>query len=75
MLESARVEGDVLVQFVVDTSGHAEMGSFKVLKSSNDLFTSAVKKVLPRMQFYAAEVGGHKVRQLVQMPFGFKVPR
>ena len=46
-----------------------------MLKSSNDLFTSAVKKVLPRMQFYAAEVGGHKVRQLVQMPFGFKVPR
>lgn len=75
MLESARVEGEVLVQFVVDTSGHAEMNSFKVLKSSNDLFTSAVKRVLPEMKFYPAEVGGHKVRQLVQMPFGFKVPR
>jgi TonB family C-terminal domain len=75
MLESARVEGEVLVQFVVDTSGRAEMGSFKVLKSSNDLFTSAVKRVLPDMKFYAAEVGGRKVRQLVQMPFGFKVPR
>jgi protein TonB len=75
MLESARVEGQVLVQFVVDTSGHAEMSRFKVLKSSNDLFTSAVKKVLPRMTFYPAEVGGHKVRQLVQMPFGFTVPK
>jgi protein TonB len=75
MLESARVEGQVLVQFVVDTAGHAEMSSFKVLKSSNDLFTSAVKKVLPRMTFYPAEVGGHKVRQLVQMPFGFTVPK
>ena len=75
MLESARVEGEVLVQFVVDTAGRAEMSSFKVLKSSNDLFTSAVKRVLPEMKFYAAEVGGHKVRQLVQMPFGFKVPR
>lgn len=75
MLESARVEGQVLVQFVVDTTGHAEMNTFKVLKSSNDLFSSAVKRVLPKMQFYPAEVGGHKVRQLVQMPFGFKVPR
>jgi len=75
MLESARVEGQVLVQFVVDTSGHAEMSTFKVLKSSNDLFTSSVQKVLPRMQFYPAEVGGHKVRQLVQMPFGFTVPK
>lgn len=75
MLESARVEGQVLVQFVVDTSGRAEMNSFKVLKTSNDLFSSAVKRVLPDMKFYPAEVGGRKVRQLVQMPFGFKVPR
>jgi protein TonB len=75
MLESAHVEGEVLAQFVVDTTGHAEMNSFKVLKSSNDLFTSSVKNVLPQMRFYPAEVGGRKVRQLVQMPFVFKVPK
>ena len=75
MLESGRVEGEVLVQFVVDTAGRAEMSSFKVLKATNDLFASSVRKVLPNMKFYPAEVGGHKVRQLVQMPFGFKVPR
>jgi protein TonB len=75
MLESAHVEGEVLAQFVVDTAGRAEMNTFKVLKSSNELFTSSVRNVLPQMRFYAAEVGGRKVKQLVQMPFVFKVPK
>ena len=74
-LEKAKVEGDVLVQFVVNPDGRADMRTFKVLKSSNDLFTQAVREVLPSISFVPAEVGGHKVRQLVQMPFGFKVPR
>lgn len=73
-LEKAHVSGQVLVQFVVNTDGSADMGSFKVLKSSNDLFTQSVKDVLVSMRFVPAEVGGEKVRQVVQMPFGFKVP-
>ena len=72
-LEKARVDGEVLVQFVVNPDGRADMRTFKVLKSSNGLFTKAVKDVLPSMSFVPAEVGGRKVRQLVQMPFGFKV--
>jgi protein TonB len=75
MLESSHVEGDVLAQFVVDTAGRAEMSTFKVLQSSNDLFTSAVKNVLPNMRFYPAEAGGRKVKQIVQMPFKFTVPK
>jgi len=71
MLRSANVEGEVLAQFVVDTSGRAEMNTFKVLKSSHDLFTNSVKSALANMRFYPAEVGGRKVNQLVQMPFVF----
>src|SRR5262249_25879113 len=32
ILETSRVEGDVTVQFVVDTLGRADMASFKVIK-------------------------------------------
>src|SRR6266480_1521625 len=71
MLRSANVEGEVLAQFVVDTTGRAEMNTFKTLKSSHDLFTNAVKAALVNMRFYPAEVGGRKVKQLVQMPFVF----
>lgn len=75
MLRAAQVEGQVLVQFVVDTAGVYEDGTFKVLKSSHELFTQAVRETLPLMRFTPAEVGGAKVRQLVQQPFTFSLPR
>ena len=75
MLRSANVEGEVLAQFVVDTTGKADMREFKVLKSTHDLFTNAVKASLPNMKFYPAEVGGKKVKQLVQMPFQFSLTK
>ena len=50
MLRSANVEGEVLAQFVVDTTGTAEMSTFKVLKSTHELFTQAVKNALPNMR-------------------------
>lgn len=71
MLRSANVEGEVLAQFVVDTTGRADMSTFKVLKSSHELFTQAVRDVLPYMRFYPAEIGGRKVKQLTQQPFPF----
>ncbi len=75
ILRSGGVEGEVLAQFVVDTDGRAEMNTFKVLKSSHDLFTAAIRNVLPQMRFIPAEVGGRKVKQLVQQPFVFNLAR
>ena len=73
MLQSQGVSGQVIAQFTVDTTGRVEPNSFKVIESSHDLFTSAVRNVLPRMRFQPAEVGGRKVRQLVQQPFVFSI--
>lgn len=75
MLRSAQVEGTVLASFVVDTSGRADMGTFKVLRSDHELFTNAVKNALPRIRYLPAEVGGRKVKQLVQQPFQFSLAR
>lgn len=75
MLRTANVEGEVLVQFVVDTTGRVEMGTFKVLKSSHDLFTNSVRQALGTMRFYPAEIGGRRVKQLVQQPFNFTLTR
>jgi protein TonB len=72
-LRSSGVGGEVTGQFVVDTLGRVETGSFKVLKATNDMFASAVRSHLPRMRFYPAEVGGRKVRQLVQQGFVFNI--
>jgi protein TonB len=75
VLESSGIAGEVQAQFVVNSSGKADMDSFKVLKSSNELFTQAVKNVLPRMKFSPAMIGGKPVNQLVQQSFQFAVPR
>ena len=75
MLRSANVEGEVLAQFVVDTSGRVESGSIKILKSSHDLFTNAVRQSLTAARYYPAEIGGRKVKQLVQQPFNFTLTR
>jgi len=75
VLESSGIAGEVQAQFVVSSSGKADMDSFKVLKSTNELFTQAVKSVLPRMRFSPAQIGGKPVNQLVQQSFQFAVPR
>jgi periplasmic protein TonB len=75
VLESSGIAGEVQAQFVVSSSGKADMDSFKVLKSTNELFTQAVKNVLPRMKFSPAMIGGKPVNQLVQQSFQFAVPR
>lgn len=75
MLRSANVEGEVLVQFVVDTTGRADLSQFKVLKTSHELFTNSVKNALSQMRFYPAEIGGRKVKQLVQQPFNFTLTK
>jgi protein TonB len=73
ILKSAGVEGEVVVAFVVDTTGRADVSSLKILKSTHELFSAAVRTALPTMRFLPAEVGGKKVKQLVQQPFVFNI--
>lgn len=73
VLRQSGFEGEVMAQFEVDSTGHADMSTFRPLKSSHPLFTEAVKQMLPKYKFFPAENGGRKVRQLVQMPFEFNI--
>jgi protein TonB len=74
-LRAANIEGQVVAKFVVDTTGRADMRTFEVIKSDHEAFTAAVRNSLPNMRFFPAEVGGKKVKQLVQMPFQFSLVR
>lgn len=73
IMRQAGVEGEVLAQFVVDEDGRADVATFKVLKSSHELFAQAVHSALPEMRYTPAEVRGKRVRQLVQEPFAFRI--
>jgi protein TonB len=63
----------VIVSFVVDTAGRADVRSLTILKSTHELFAAAVRAALPGMRFIPAEAGGKKVRQLVLLPFAFTI--
>lgn len=63
--------GKVTAQFVVDTTGYADMSTWTVLESTNDLFAGAAKDNLCRTKFHVAKVDGRKVRQVVQLPLTF----
>jgi protein TonB len=74
-LRSAGVDGRVLVQFSVDTTGRVDPASVKILESTHDLFSRAVRDALGSFRFRPAEVGGRRVAALAQMPFEFHVDR
>jgi TonB family protein len=71
-LRERGVEGEVLLQFVVDTTGKPIPGTLRALRSTDPAFTYEVTRVVPLMRFRPAELAdGRRVRQLVQMPFQF----
>jgi len=72
-MRSSGVEGQVMAQFVVNESGRVETGTFKVLESTNDMFTSAVRRALSGMRFRPAKIGSTSVSQVVQQAFVFKL--
>jgi TonB family protein len=70
-LQAANVEGKVDVQFVVDTTGRAIVGTLRVLRTTHPDFVDPVRTAVYGAEYSPAEVGGRKVRQLVQMPVAF----
>lgn len=74
-LRAKGVEGMVLAQFVVGTDGRADMRTFKVLRSSHEQFTRAVYDAVKAMQFQPARIDGAVVKQVVQQPFVFSLPK
>lgn len=74
-MRSSGVEGKVEAEFVVDENGRVQVGTFKVLDATNDLFVAAVRNALSRMRFRPAQIGKVSVSQVVQQAFVFKLNR
>jgi protein TonB len=75
VLRASGIEGQVVATFIISAEGRYEEGSLRFVKSDNPLFERAVQVALVRMRFVPAEIGGRKVRQLVEMPFVFTLQR
>ena len=74
-LRQAAIEGRVLVRFKVDTLGLIDPASVTIVSSTHDLFSRAVLSALGGFRFRPAEVNGHRVVALAEMPFEFAIGR
>ena len=72
-LLQAHIMGNVMSQYVVDTTGFADTTSFTVIKATHPEFIAAVREALPYMRFSPAKIGSLKVKQLVEQNFSFKI--
>lgn len=73
-LFAARLGGIVTAEFVVDSAGAVESGTFNVIGSPHILFSRAAYEAVSRAAFVPALRAGHRVRQVVQMRFRFEPP-
>lgn len=73
VLQSAGIAGRVEMQYIVDTTGHAESNSFKVLKSTHQAFEEPAREAIMKAVFKPAKFRGKPVRQLVQQAISFKI--
>jgi protein TonB len=71
-LRHQRLEGRVEIEFVVDERGRVDMRTVKVIESTHDLFTAAVRRALGGMRFSPAKINGMPVRQYVRLPVVFR---
>ena len=72
-LRESGITGQVVVRFVVDTLGRAELDGVVIQETTHALFADAVKNVLGFYRFSPGEAGGHRVRTLVQVPCSFSL--
>ena len=75
MLRQAGIEGSVILEFVIDTTGRVEASSMKVISSTNRAFEGPATDVIRRSTYRPGRVRGVAVRVLVQQSITFSIQR
>lgn len=74
VLQSAGISGRVVAEFVVDTQGHVEPGSFKVISSTHKAFEEPAREMILKGLFKPGRSRGQAVRVLVRQAVSFTNP-
>lgn len=70
-LRASRTGGQVIAEFVVDTTGMVDEAHVGIVASTDPLLSAAVRESSGTARFSPATRRGKKVRQLVRLPFDF----
>ncbi len=73
LLQQAGIQGTVMVQAIVDTTGRVEPSSVRVVQSPNPGFDEPSKSYILRALFRPARVHGRPVRVLVALPVQWRL--
>ncbi|MBI4501971.1 MAG: TonB family protein [Gemmatimonadetes bacterium] len=75
LLRQAGIEGNVIVEVIIDTTGHAEPQSLRIVQSTNKAFELAARDAVVKSLYRPGRVRGQAVRVLVQVPISFSIRR
>lgn len=73
LLRDAGVVGTVTLRMRVLEDGHVDPESISVENTTHDAFADAAKRVVEKMRFRPAKVGGHPVKVWVTLPVTFQL--
>jgi TonB family protein len=70
-MRSLGIQGRVLLQAIIDTTGRVEPSSIRIVQSPNPGFDQTVRDWALTARFRPARLRGHPVRVVVSLPFDF----
>ena len=74
-LETLGIEGQVMVEFVIDTTGRVQPPTIRILKSTHPDFAAAARVAVAGAIFRPAHLSAHAVRQLTRQSVRFVATR
>lgn len=73
LLREAEIEGEVVIEAIIDTLGRAEPTSLRVVQTANPGFNESAKDNVLDTRFRPGRVHGNAVRVLVRLPIRFRL--
>lgn len=74
-LQQAGIEGTVMLEAIIDTSGRVIPSSVKIITSPNPGFNVNAREVVVKSLFRPARVHGRPVKVLIRIPIQFRLTR
>lgn len=75
LLRASQIEGRVILEFVVDTTGQIERETIRAISSSHSQFEAVAKQALMTCRYRPASFNQQLARVLVRMPYTFTIGR
>jgi len=75
LLRQARIQGHVVLEAIVDSTGRVLAESILVISATHPGFVASARQALLVTVFRPARIGGRAVRMRVRLPFEFTLRR